>query len=177
MRATFSLLAILLSVIPLASLPAQSEQAVPAGARVRITTADTSPVVVIGELIAVSESAVSVRRELDSGDVTIPRALVYRLEVSDGTNRGASARKGGLIGIVIGGLVGFALGEDCGPDAGICFPRSETAVAGAGVGAAAGALIGFMAGASERWRNTGVPARLSIFPTARSISIASTLRF
>ena len=64
----------LLSVVGVAS--AQAAQALPQGTRVRITPADPSPVIV-GELIAVNDSILMVRRQRAAGDITIPRSLGY----------------------------------------------------------------------------------------------------
>jgi hypothetical protein len=178
MRAISTTLVTLMSVISVASLPAQSVQLVPEGARVRITMATAAPTVVIGDLIAVSDSTVSVRRQDDAGDVTIPRALVHRLELSAGFDRGASARKGGVIGLVIGAVVGFAAGEDCTSEDFICFDRSETGFAGAALGVGVGGLLGYMGGGAERWRDSDVPVRLSVVPSGgRSVSIVSRILF
>jgi hypothetical protein len=178
MRATFTLLAILLSVLSVASLAAQAEPPVPETQRVRITMATAAPTVIIGDLIAVSDSGVSVRRQHDAGDITIPRALVHRLEVSAGFDHGASAKKGGVIGLLAGGVFGFAAGEDCTSEDFICFDRYETALAGAVVGAAIGGLLGFLSGGAERWRDADLPMRLSVVPSGgRSVSIMSRILF
>ena len=60
MRATFAVLLALLSVVGVAS--AQTAQTLPRGTRVRITPA-TPTQVVVGRLIAVTDSAVVVRRD------------------------------------------------------------------------------------------------------------------
>src|SRR5687767_6163101 len=105
MKATATALLALLAVVGVAS--AQAAQALPQGTRVRITPADPSPVIV-GELIAVSDSILMVRRQRGGGDITIPRSLVQRLEVSRGTRRGANAGWGALVGLVVGGAIGYA---------------------------------------------------------------------
>ena len=175
MRATSTTLLALLSMVGVAS--AQSAQPVATGARVRVTTAD-NPSAVIGELIAVNDSALLVRRQVDSNDVSIPRSLVHRLEVSRGTSRGTSARKGALIGLAIGGMVGFLAGEDCSSEDFICFDRGSTAAIGMASGVSIGGLIGLVTGGAERWRDTAVPMTLSVVPTAgRSMSIVSRIAF
>ena len=175
MRATSTTLLALLSIAGVAS--AQSAQPVPTGARVRVTTA-SNPSAVIGELVAVNDSALSVRRQRDSGDVSIPRSLVHRLEVSRGTSRGASAGKGALIGLAIGGVVGLAAGEDCGSEDFVCFDRGATAAMGMTAGVSIGGLSGLVSGGAERWRDTAVPMSLSVVPTAaRSVSIVSRIVF
>ena len=175
MRATSTTLLALLSIVGVAS--AQPEQPIATGARVRVTTVN-SPSAVIGELVAVNDSALLVRRHLDSSDVSIPRTLVHRLEVSRGTTRGASARKGALIGLAIGGVVGFAAGEDCSSEDFMCFDRGTTAAIGMMSGVSIGGLIGLVTGGAERWRDTAVPVSLSVAPTGGgSLSVAGRIAF
>ena len=172
MRATLTALLGLLSSVGVASA-----QPVATGARVRVTTVD-NPLAVIGELVAVNDSALLVRRQIDSSDVSIPRSLVHRLEVSRGTSRGASARKGALIGLAIGGVVGFLAGEDCSSEDFICLDRGSTAAIGMMSGVSIGGLIGLVTGGAERWRDAAVPMTLSVVPTAaRSVSIVSRIAF
>ncbi len=162
MRAASTALLAVLTVIGVAS--AQTGQPVPRGARVRVTPATPSPVVV-GQLIAVSDSAVVVRPQRYAGDITIPRSAVLRLEVSRGTSRGTSALLGALLGSVIGGVVGYySVGENP-----WWFDRRGAAVFGGATGAAAGSLIGLVVGSFERWRDTAMPMSLSAAPTGRGL--------
>lgn len=188
MRSTFIALVTLLSITAVASLAAQAEPRVLVGKRVRITMPDTMrtsepptsarPLLVIGQLVAFNDSTMSVRNEASSGDVTVARSRVQRLEVSTGSNRRASAVTGGLIGLGLGGVLGYAAGDDCSDREFICFPQEETAVAGAFFGAALGSLVGLLVGHDERWRDTALPPRVSVVPTgSRSIWVTSTLRF
>ena len=175
MRATSTALFALLSIAGVAS--AQSAQPVATGTRVRVTTVN-NPSTVIGELVAVNDSVLLLRRQLDSGDISISRSLVHRLEVSRGTSRGASARKGALIGLLIGGVVGFSAGDDCSSTDGICFDRGSTGAVGAMAGVSIGGLIGLVTGGGEQWREAPVPMTLSVVPTAgRSLSIVSRVAF
>jgi hypothetical protein len=188
MKSTFTTVVALMSLMPLASLPAQTEHRALVGKRVRVTMPDTMrigdlpssarPLVVIGKLVAMSDSTMSVRNDGTSSYVTVPLSRVQRLEVSTGLTRGETAAIGGLIGLGAGGILGYAGGEDCTGNEFICFPREQTAVAGALAGAAIGGVIGFIAGRGERWRDASIPARVSVVPTGtRSIFITSTLRF
>ncbi|HJU66790.1 MAG TPA: hypothetical protein VJ650_00985, partial [Gemmatimonadaceae bacterium] len=70
MRAISMALCALLSVVGVASVPAQASRPVPTGALVRVRIAN-NPSVVVGQLVALSDSALLVR-QLDSGDVSIP---------------------------------------------------------------------------------------------------------
>lgn len=168
MRATFSALLAVLSVVEVASA-----QPIPRGARVRVTPATPSPVVV-GELIAVNDSALLVRRQRGSGDITIPRSAVLRLQVSRGTSRGTSALRGALLGSVIGGVVGYySVTENS-----YFLDRKGGAVIGVAYGAAAGSLIGLLVGSFERWRDTAVPMSFSVLPTGgQSPSIVGRIAF
>lgn len=175
------------SLIVVSSVAAQADQESLIGRRVRITTSNPTPpadrqrgvarVAVIGELTGTSDSTLSLRREATEDEVTVPLSRVQRLEMSTGSDRGASATKGAVIGLAIGGVVGFAAGEDCSDADFICFSRDATAAGGAAAGVALGFIIGLIAGGGERWEDTAIP-RVSVDPTgARSISIGSTIRF
>ena len=168
MRATFSALLAVLSVVEVASA-----QPIPRGARVRVTPATPSPVVV-GELIAVNDSALRVRRQRGSGDITIPRSAVLRLQVSRGTSRGTSALRGALLGSVIGGVVGYySVTENSD-----LVDQQAGAVIGVAYGAASGSLIGLLVGSFERWRDTAVPMSFSVVPTGgQSPSIVGRIAF
>lgn len=187
MRSILTRLVALLSLFPLLSLPAQTDQPVLVGKRVRITMPDTiggvglaaggRSLVVIGQLVAISDSTISLRHDANSGDVTVSRSRVQRLEVSHGSNRSKHAVVGGLIGLGIGGVGGYWSGDDCPNGSWLCFSREDTAVIGGIVGAAVGSLIGLLANPGERWREASVP-RVSVVPTgAGSILLTSTLRF
>lgn len=176
MRATFMVPLILLLAVGVA--PAQTDQSLPRGARVRVTPASASPTIV-GQLIAVSDSALVVRRQRGGGDITIPRSDVMRLEISRGTRRGANAGSGALYGGVIGGLAGYAVGEDrCGSDAWFCFKRPAASVLGSITGVVTGTFIGLIVGSFERWGDAEVPMSLSVVPTRDgSLAIVSRVPF
>jgi hypothetical protein len=171
MRATLTALLALLSVVGVVS--AQTTQTLPRGARVRITPADPSPVI-IGELLAVSDSTLMVRRQRAAGDITIPRYAVLHLEISRGTSRGMSALRGALLGSVIGGVVGYYSGNDNG----YWVDRQGAAILGGITGVATGSLIGLVVGSFERWEDAAVPMRLSVEPMGGgSLSIGGRIAF
>jgi hypothetical protein len=174
MRATSAVLLALLSVVGVAS--AQTAQTLPRGTRVRITPA-ASTQIVVGRLIAVTDSAVVVRR--DRGDLTIPRWEIQQLEVSRGTSRAASAGWGALIGLGIGGAIGVASWYRSNEGHNFWVHDARTAFAIGGIlGTPIGTLIGFAVGFRERWRDTAVPVDLSIVPTGRqSLAIAGRIVF
>lgn len=174
MRATFAVLLALLSVIGVAS--AQTAQTLPRGTRVRITPA-TPTQVVVGRLIAVTDSAVVVRR--DRGDLTIPRAEIQLVEVSRGTSRAASALWGALIGLGIGGGIGLASWYTSNePPNALVTSASQAFAVGGILGTPIGTIIGFAVGFRERWQDTAVPVDLSIVPTGgQSLAIAGRIVF
>lgn len=182
MRITLSLVAVLLGLTP--ALSAQRAESIAPGTRVRITLRTTqpgpSPVIVIGPLVALRDSAISVRGDSALSDVIVPLAQVERLEVSY-RNRGASARNGGLIGLLIGGVVGYAAGSDCSAESFICFDHTDTAMMGASAGAGLGLIVGYLAGGQERWRETTMPLRISVTPATRTqgrtVRIIKTILF
>jgi len=182
MRIALLLIAVLLGLVP--TLSAQRADSIAPGTRVRITLRNTqpgaSPVIVIGPLVALRDSAISVRNDSTSSDVIVPLAQVERLEVSH-RDRGASARNGGLIGILIGGVLGYAAGSDCKAESFVCFDHTDTAMMGASAGAGLGLLLGYLAGGQERWRETTMPFRVSVAPATRTqgrtVRIIKTILF
>lgn len=183
MRITFSLIAVLLGLVP--ALSAQRADSIAPGTRVRITVRNTQPggarpVVVIGPLIALRDSAISVRSDSASSEVIVPLGQVERVEVSY-RNRGASALTGGLIGLLVGGVLGYAAGDDCSATSFICFDHTDTAMMGASAGAGLGLIVGYLAGGQERWRATTMPLRISVAPATgtqgRTVRIINTILF
>lgn len=171
-------LTVLLAVVTAVGVASAQADTVPRGTRVRITPSTPSSVIV-GELIGASDSVLVVRTQGYRGDVTIFRSAVMRLEVSRGTRRHTSAGWGALIGMGIGGLAGFAAGEDrCGGDAWFCIKRPLAAVLGGATGVATGSLIGLIVGSFERWSDSAVPVSLSVAPTGGgSLSVAGRIAF
>jgi hypothetical protein len=172
MRATFTVLVALLSIVGVAS--AQTTETLPRGTRVRIAPA-TPTRAIVGRLVAVTDSSIVVRR--DRGDLTIPRSVVQRLEISRGTSRAASAGRGALIGAVVGGAIGSTKG--CGHGGGeFCLEPPAAAAVGGVYGAATGSLVGLVVGSIERWRRTEMPISLSLAPTGdASLSIGGRIAF
>ena len=176
------------ALLGLVSIPlaAQTHQPPPVGTRVRITMPDTSPAPnrardrsrpIVGRITAVTDSVVSVRPDAARADVPVILSRVQRLEVSKGFNLGPNVRKGALIGVVAGGVIGFAAGDDCGQEDWICFDRPSTTLFGAVAGLGLGALIGLVR-STEKWRDTAESASVSIVPTGGGgVSIGSRISF
>lgn len=188
MRSTIIAVSALVSLVAVMPVAAQTERPLLVGARVRITMSDTTPpdgssasgrpVIVIGQLLAIGDSTLSIRKDVSADETIVPRSRVQRLEVSTGSNRSRTAAAGGLIGLAFGGILGYASGKECQAEDFICFSRDETTAAGAFAGAAVGGLVGLLVGQGERWQDAAAPSRLSVIPTGRrSMRISSTLRF
>jgi hypothetical protein len=171
MRGMATALLALLSVVGVAS--AQTDQPIARGARVRVTPSAPSRRVV-GQLIALSDSALVVRSRRGGTEILILRSKVLRLEVSRGTNRGESALRGALLGAIIGGVIGYASVTD----ESSLLDRRGGAVIGGFYGVATGSLMGVLIGSVERWRNVAVPMSLSVMPTSEgSMSIGGRIAF
>ena len=170
MRGMSTALLALLSGVGVAS--AQMDEPIPRGTRVRVTPSTPSRVVV-GELIAASDSGLVVRSRR-GGEIMIPRSEVLRLQVSRGTNRGESALRGALLGAVVGGAIGYVRGRN----GGYWFDQRGATVFGGFTGAATGSLMGVLIGSIERWRTVGVPMDLSLMPMGEgSMSIGGRIAF
>jgi hypothetical protein len=158
----------LVAGMSVASLSAQPTRNDRIGARVRLTlagldSASGSPLVV-GSLVAVDDTAVSVQRPGATTAESFPISRVQRFEVRVGRDRWAGARLGAIVGVVVGLVFGYASGDDCTAQDFVCFDREETTVGGAILGAGLGGWIGLLVGRGDRWRVEAVPQRVSVMP-------------
>ncbi len=81
------------------------------GARLRLTAPAIARERMVGRLI--SEDADSLRLEVGTGVITLPRESVTKVEISHSRSRRAhGARLGLLVGAVAGAALGYAMGED-----------------------------------------------------------------
>ena len=175
MKAVSLVLLALVTVVGVAS--GQAPDSIVPGARVRVTPA-TPERVIVGQLIAVTDSALLIRPGSEAGDITIPRSAVMRLEVSRGTSRASSAGRGALFGMIIVGAAGFGMGDnDCGSDAWFCIDRPTGALIGGVFGVVTGSIVGLLVGSFERWQERAVPVSLSVVPTGGSLSMVSRIAF
>jgi uncharacterized protein YcfJ len=103
-----------------------------------------------GRAVQVDSLGITVRTERETRRVE--RAALRDVWVIRGRkSRRGSAAVGFVAGLVIGGVAGYAAGDDCGSDDFICIDRSETAPIFALLGAALGAGVGAIAGGGEKW--------------------------
>jgi hypothetical protein len=158
----------LVAGMSLATLSAQPTRNDRIGARVRLTLAGVDSAgasrVVVGSLVAVGDTAVSVQRPGAATAESFPVSRVQRFEVRMGRDRRAGARLGAIVGLTVGLVFGYASGEDCTAQDFVCFDRDETTVAGAILGAGLGGWIGLLVGRGDRWRVEAVPQRVSVMP-------------
>ena len=157
------------------------------GRRIRVTHAPFTDPPVVGDLIAIEATSITLQRAGSSEIVTIPRGDVTRFEVSTKKRRkGRGAGIGALVGLGVGAAVGFAVGDDCGaPDAPslVCISRPASAagvgLAGAGVGAVLGLLFAPRETVWETVNPDGLKISVNVIPAPRhgGLSLAMSLVF
>jgi hypothetical protein len=166
--------AILTSLVALCGATASAgEGGLPAqGRHVRVTAPGFAGHPVIGDLMAIDAGDITIRRAGSSEVVAIPRGEVTRFEVSSQRRqKGRGAEIGALVGLGIGAVVGFAVGDDCsGPDAPsiVCIPRPASAAGVGLVGAGLGAVVGLALAPSRTVWHSVDPGGLqvSVLPSA-----------
>jgi hypothetical protein len=160
--------------------PAAAQQLQP-GTRVRITLAGVhGDQPVIGTVVQGDDSRIRLRLDPTLGlgahdTLSIPRAMVRRVEVSMGTGRARGVRAGALAGLVAGVALGVALAsrDAHGGTRGLLTTAAWTAPALAVVGAGTGAMLG--PGAHEQWR--ALPMGPSGIALGHNISVSIRLGF
>ena len=173
MRVSVLVLTALSFVLPAATNAQATPVVLAPNTRIRFTVAPDSAAVV-ARVVAQHGDSIWVRPERTGDTLSLRASSLARLDVSRGkeTHARHAAGVGFLIGAVSGGIFGYATGEDCHPTDWICFPRGETATAGALMfgllGAGAGAIVGWVMPV-ERWNHILPPAagRFTIGPDGR----------
>ena len=113
------------------------------GARARVTLLEGERIV--GTVLALPPSAITLAAEPDSAERSIPYAAIAQLELQEGTKTraGRYALIGGLVAAIPGAILGSNLGEDLEVnDTEQFYFAAGGAVAFGLVGAGIGALIG-----------------------------------
>jgi hypothetical protein len=141
------------------------------GARVRVRAASLGPTARTARVVTAGADTIVVRPDDASGfDVTLPRAEITQLDVSEGrrTRKARMALVGSGVGSVVGYIAGAASFSDpCKTEPAVCAGFFyETRGSDAFAGALAGALLGAAAGAitgqlwkTDRWRSYPIGAR------------------
>src|SRR5512140_387360 len=129
--------------------PAQQSDPLERGDRIRVTVVTPTPRLYIGSYQGRTDSTLQLRS--GGSPLTIALTTVRRLEQSRGRKLSVA---GGVLGFLVGGAGGAALGclanrDDYGV---FCGGQSDTKVAvGAALGGAAGAALGAILFRRERW--------------------------
>jgi hypothetical protein len=125
------------------------------GTRIRLweLAAHDLSIPVVGRLARVTTDSIDIRPDGDPSPVAVPRPLITRVESSAGPHAGSrstTALMGAAIGALGGGILGIIAGN---------LSRSNAArlgiysgLAGAGVGAAAGAAV-----PGDAWKRATLP--------------------
>jgi hypothetical protein len=189
MKLELAMVAIVTSLAALCGAAASADECKPPteGRRVRVTAPGFAGGTVIGDLVAVEATRVTLRTAGASEVVAIPRRDVIRLEIGTKRHRrGRAAGIGALVGLGIGAVAGFAVGNsDCGgPDAPtiVCVPREGSAVGVGVAGAGLGAALGLLFAPGETVWETVDPGGLqvSVIPSRRGkngLGLALSLTF
>lgn len=151
--------AVLLVAPVLGVVQAKGQDTVTIGTRVRVLAPGIAEGSIVGVVLSTDGDDLLVRREGNTGSITLPRAAISRLEVSRGKR---SKAKGALIGGVIGAGAGAAIGAaswGCNGDVGcelardLVFESKGGYVAGySALGAGVGALAGVLLTRGEKWQ-------------------------
>ncbi len=146
--------------------PPSVEWPLDSGSKVRITSPAFGLSPRVEMLVSTAADTLFVRHAKKDSTLAITVPDISRLEVARGTH--TQKAKGALIGLLIGGLAGAAIGAasytptTCGGD-GFCFdfgPEFGTTILGV-LGAGVGALIGAIVGShpTDTWVPVTIPAR------------------
>ena len=171
MKRKLAIAAIVTSLAALCGLPAWADEGsqTPGGKRVRITAPGFASRPVVGNLIAIEATKVTVQPAGSSETVAILRNAVTQFEISSKrSQKGRGAAIGALVGAGVGAAFGFAAGDDCGPPderrLDCILPQKTVALGGGIIGGGLGAIIGLIVAPGEQWE-TADPAGLEITVT------------
>jgi hypothetical protein len=132
------------------------------GTRVRVTAAASGPKPLTGTIRALSDEAITLAVEGRDMEVAVFRDGIVRLEVSEGRNRRKGLLIGGVAVATVGALIG---GVGCRDSSD--FDSWHCATILGGLGFAAGAGVGAIVGAGDRWRDVPPDGfRVTLAPTA-----------
>lgn len=157
------------------------------GPRVRLTAPSVSIERLVGTLVGLDETTLTLRRQGAKDTVRVPRGAITTIETSAHRSRkGRGAAIGALAGLGAGVAFGLAIGEDCSviPEelepllSVICFSKGEMAAVAALLAVPAGALVGLAVAPGEKWQRSSLE-RLSvrIRPARGGAALTVSLRF
>jgi hypothetical protein len=129
---------------------AQPAATLSVGARVRVTASTHELQRATGQYVGRRGDTLVVRLDSPSdAQRQVPVVAVERLDVQQGRAYHTGIRVGGLIGMLLGGGVTYAVSTPCDQQPGLVCDRAITAMSGALVGAVVGSVVGAR-GAPER---------------------------
>lgn len=152
------------------------------GPRVRVTAPSFSGKRLVGVLVGLDETTLTLQRQGDKGSLQVPRAAITKVEASRHPGRkGRGAGIGLLVGLGAAAVVGLAAGEDCGSPGRrlLCFDQADVAFLSGILIVPAATLLGVVASPSERWEvSTTDRLRLAVAPTrGGGVRAALTIHF
>jgi hypothetical protein len=181
-------LAMAVASLLVAAIGASAEES-PSGARVRVTAPSFSGKRLIGVLVGLDETTLTLQPPGAKGSLQVPRATITKIEASRHPGRKArGAGIGLLVGLGAAAVVGLAAGDDCTPspednlgDFGtrlrysLCFDKGDMALLSGILLVPAATLLGVVASPSEKWEvSTTDRLRIAVAPT-RGGGVRATL--
>lgn len=136
-------------------------QTVPEGSRVRVLAPSVHPDWILGTVARADSAALRLRVPPAGATLLVPMEELQRVQASRG--RGRATLEGAIAGATLGALIGFFTVQvegDTGCVSGCGGASGGGFLIGAGVGTAAGALLGSrIRTGPERWREIPLPPR------------------
>jgi hypothetical protein len=183
-----------MALVPLLAEVAMAQTELPpSGPRVRVTAPAFSGKRLVGVLVGLDETTLTLQRQGDKGSLQVPRAAITKIEASRHPGRkGRGAGMGMLVGLGTAVVVGVATGEDCGSPGGgpggvsgrrgggfLCFDKADMALLSGILLVPAATLLGVVASPSEKWEvSTTDRLRIAVAPTrGGGVRAALTIRF
>jgi hypothetical protein len=187
----FLVVGLIAAVVGVSVTQADESRPVATGLRVRLTAPSLSGKRLVGTVVGLDETSLTLQREGGKETMQVPRGAITTAETSWRRSRkGKGAVIGALVGLGTAVVLGFAIGENyCGdtpPELRaimsslglVCLSKGETAGVLALVGVPAGALLGLAVAPGEKWHPSSVD-RLSIriTPARGGAGLTVSLRF
>ncbi len=171
--------ALVLLVLPVLQSPSTTSPLTP-GARVRVTVRE--PIdgkrTVVGPLRTFDSQMLTLTTEGSADQVSLSRSGITRIEISRG--RRSQARRGILLGAVLGLAVVALKDVGCGADCAASNPSAAFVAGAVAGGALAGAGVGTLM-RSERWESlpwaAGPAQRSSVPLPTRSLAVGLSVSF
>src|SRR6266850_2543300 len=163
---TRSSMVLAMAVAPLlvGAIGASAEES-PSGSRVRVTAPSFTGKRLVGVLVGLDETTLTLQRQGAKGPLQVPRAAITKIEASRHRSRKATgAGIGLLVGLGAAAVVGLAAGENCDPRPGddlsdfgtrlhysLCYDKGDMALLSGILIVPATTLLGLVASPSEKW--------------------------